>query len=131
MNIFFNEYFGFCFELNFELNHLPARFNEKMNFQKRSPIPRPTGMTKHYGLRRARGRITLMILELCLIFFSMSKYFRWIFQPCPLFYSRPNIPDQGKCSIGQVLNTGRRSRGNKLYNWFLDTLSWILDIQLL
>ena len=33
MNIFLNEYFGFCFELNFELNHFLARFNEKMNFQ--------------------------------------------------------------------------------------------------
>ena len=33
MNIFLNEYFGFCFELNFELNHFYARFNEKMNFQ--------------------------------------------------------------------------------------------------
>ena len=33
MSIFLNEYFGFCFELNFELNHFSARFNEKMNFQ--------------------------------------------------------------------------------------------------
>ena len=33
MNIFLNEYFGFCFELNFELNHFSARFNEKINFQ--------------------------------------------------------------------------------------------------
>ena len=33
MNIFLNEYFGFCFELNFELNHFSAQFNEKMNFQ--------------------------------------------------------------------------------------------------
>ena len=33
MNIFLNEYFGFWFELNFELNHFSARFNEKMNFQ--------------------------------------------------------------------------------------------------
>ena len=33
MNIFLNEYFGFCFELNFELNHFLARFNEKMNFK--------------------------------------------------------------------------------------------------
>ena len=33
MNIFLNEYFGFCFELNFELNHFQAKFNEKMNFQ--------------------------------------------------------------------------------------------------
>ena len=33
MNIFLNEYFGFCFELNFELNHFLAKFNEKMNFQ--------------------------------------------------------------------------------------------------
>ena len=96
MNIFFNEYFGFRFELNFELNHFPDRFNEKMNFQKRSPTPRPTGMTMHYGLRRAMGGITLIIVELCLIFFSTSKYFRWIFQPCPLFYLRPNIPDQAK-----------------------------------
>ena len=30
---FLNEYFGICFELNFELNHFSARFNEKMNFQ--------------------------------------------------------------------------------------------------
>ena len=37
MNIFLNEYFGFCFELNFELNHFSARFNEKMNFQNVSP----------------------------------------------------------------------------------------------
>ena len=36
-----NEYFGFCFELNFEINHFQARFNEKMNFQKRSPTPKP------------------------------------------------------------------------------------------
>ena len=33
MNIFLNEYFGFCFELNFELNRFQAKFNEKMNFQ--------------------------------------------------------------------------------------------------
>ena len=33
MNIFLNEYFGFCFELNFELNYFYAKFNEKMNFQ--------------------------------------------------------------------------------------------------
>ena len=33
MNIFLNEYFGFCFELNFELNHFWAKFNEKMNFR--------------------------------------------------------------------------------------------------
>ena len=33
MNIFLNEYSGFGFELNFELNHFSARFNEKMNFQ--------------------------------------------------------------------------------------------------
>jgi len=32
-----NEYFGFCFELNFELNHFSAQFNEKMNFQNVSP----------------------------------------------------------------------------------------------
>ena len=37
MNIFLNEYFGFWFELNFELNHFSARFNEKMNFQNVSP----------------------------------------------------------------------------------------------
>ena len=28
MNIFLNKCFGFCFELNFELNHLHARFKE-------------------------------------------------------------------------------------------------------
>ena len=39
MNIFLNEYFGFCFESNFELNHFHARFKEKMNFKKRSPTP--------------------------------------------------------------------------------------------
>ena len=39
MNIFLNDYFGFCFELN----HFHARFNEKMNFQKRSPTPRAGG----------------------------------------------------------------------------------------
>ena len=33
MNNFLNEYFGFYFELNIELNHLLARFNEKMNIQ--------------------------------------------------------------------------------------------------
>ena len=33
MNIFLNEHFGFCLELNFELNHFWARFIEKMNFQ--------------------------------------------------------------------------------------------------
>ena len=37
MNIFLNEYFGFCFELNFELNHFSVRFNEEMNFQNVSP----------------------------------------------------------------------------------------------
>ena len=37
MNVFLNEYFGFCFELNFELNHFSDRFNEKMNFQNVSP----------------------------------------------------------------------------------------------
>ena len=33
MNIFMNEYYGFCFELN----HFWARLNEKMNFQNVSP----------------------------------------------------------------------------------------------
>ena len=33
MNVFLNEYSGFCFALNFELNHFYARFNEKMDFQ--------------------------------------------------------------------------------------------------
>ena len=37
MNIFLNECFGFCVELNFELNHFSARFNEKINFQNVSP----------------------------------------------------------------------------------------------
>ena len=41
MNIFLIEYFGFCFELNFELNHFKARFNEKMNFQKKIAHPQP------------------------------------------------------------------------------------------
>ena len=39
MNIFLNEYFGFWFELNFELNHFSAQFNEKMNFQNVSNTP--------------------------------------------------------------------------------------------
>ena len=39
MNIYLNEYFGFCFELNFELNHFSARFNEKMIFQNVSNTP--------------------------------------------------------------------------------------------
>ena len=43
MNIFLNEYFGFCFELNFELNHFSARFNEKMNFQNVSPTANEGG----------------------------------------------------------------------------------------
>ena len=33
MNNFLNVYFGFYFELNIELNHFLARFNEKMNIQ--------------------------------------------------------------------------------------------------
>ena len=33
MNNSLNEYFGFYFELNIELNHFFARFNEKMNIQ--------------------------------------------------------------------------------------------------
>ena len=33
---FLYKYFGFCFALN----HFQARFNENMNFQKRSPTPR-------------------------------------------------------------------------------------------
>ena len=33
MNNFLNEYFGFSFEWNIELNHFLARFNEKMNIQ--------------------------------------------------------------------------------------------------
>ena len=33
MNNFLNKYFGFYFELNIELNHFLARFNEKMNIQ--------------------------------------------------------------------------------------------------
>ena len=43
MNICLNEYSGFCFELNFELNHFLARFNEKMNFQNVSPTPTHIG----------------------------------------------------------------------------------------
>ena len=46
MNIFLNECFGFWFELNFELNHFSARFNEKMNSQNVSPTPRMV-MRKH------------------------------------------------------------------------------------
>ena len=30
--------------------------------------------------------MTLRILDLCLSFFSTSKYFRWKFQPCPSFF---------------------------------------------
>ena len=46
MNIFLNEYFGFWFELNFELNHFSAQFNEKMNFQN---IPHtPTAECRYY-----------------------------------------------------------------------------------
>ena len=45
MNIFLNEYFGFCFELNFELNHFLARFNEKMNFQNESGRAKIKGLT--------------------------------------------------------------------------------------
>ena len=33
MNDLLNEYVGFYFELNIELNHFLARFNEKMNIQ--------------------------------------------------------------------------------------------------
>ena len=33
MNNFLNEYSGFSFEWNIELNHFLARFNEKMNIQ--------------------------------------------------------------------------------------------------
>ena len=37
MNNLLNEYLRFNFELNIELNHFLARFNEKMNFQSVSP----------------------------------------------------------------------------------------------
>ena len=40
---FLNVYFGFCFELNFELNHFLARFNGKMNFQNVSPRAKRAG----------------------------------------------------------------------------------------
>ena len=39
MNILLKKYSGFCFELNFELNHFSARFNEIMNFQNVSHTP--------------------------------------------------------------------------------------------
>ena len=47
MNIFLNEYSGFCFELKFELNHFKARFNEKMNFQNVSPRATPNICHNH------------------------------------------------------------------------------------
>ena len=37
MNIFLNEYFGFCFELSFELNNFQVRLNEKWIFKKDHP----------------------------------------------------------------------------------------------
>ena len=55
MNIFLNEYFGF----GFELNHFHARFNEKMNFQKRSPTPR------HRGIVAIQGNYSKKMLPLC------------------------------------------------------------------
>ena len=33
MNIFFDEYSGFSFELNIEINHFLARLNEQINIQ--------------------------------------------------------------------------------------------------
>ena len=42
MNNFLNEYFGFSFEWNIELNHFLARFNEKMNIQNVSARARAT-----------------------------------------------------------------------------------------
>ena len=54
MNIFLNEYFGFCFELNFELNHFLARFNEKMNFQTDRPGLEGGGVPLYYMYQRSR-----------------------------------------------------------------------------
>ena len=56
MNIFLNEYFGFCFELNFELNHFLARFNEKMNFQNVSHTP-----MVHMGNLTTRGEVRVEV----------------------------------------------------------------------
>ena len=50
MNIFLNEYSGFCFELNFELNHILSRFNEKMNFQNGSARATRSPHTHHFHL---------------------------------------------------------------------------------
>ena len=55
MNIFLNEYFGFCFELNFELNHFSARFNEKMNFQNVSNTPSGRGEWREVEERVSSG----------------------------------------------------------------------------
>ena len=57
---FLNEYFGFCFELNFELNHFQAQFNEKMNLQN--------------GSARASSSLHYIINQTCFFLWSTNSY---------------------------------------------------------
>ena len=83
MNIFLNEYFGFCFELNFELNHFWAKFNEKMNFQNVSN--RASGGINfalfffhcRSGGKKERDGVLIFLVRVrvCWVFFHCRKIF--------------------------------------------------------
>ena len=92
---FLNEYFGFCFELNFELNHFWAKFNEKMNFpnvSNRAMMIRPDSFTFcSYFLR-----LIIMIIG------GRSDQISSTF--CSHFSSTPSTPaNQGQHPQGEYL----------------------------
>ena len=67
MNVFLNEYSGFCFALNFELNHFYARFNEKMDFQNGSARAR-----WHCALEGGQFRFWSLTVPFCVYLWHRS-----------------------------------------------------------
>ena len=76
-------YSGFGFELNFELNHILAWFNEKMNFQNGSPRATlgslvPLAMFYTNSMRTTEDS-SILKLRFCLwhIIFAILSWMRW------------------------------------------------------
>ena len=79
MNILSKKYSGFCFELNFELNHFSTQFNEKMNFQNVSPAP-SWGRRKHCLTMRmeimTRQKYSSLLMTISYKYESITPDFR-------------------------------------------------------
>ena len=68
MNIFLSDYSRSCFELNFELNHIYAQFNEKMNFQKvsaRANMTQPSNFVKCHKVINIIGNMSFFGQLIC------------------------------------------------------------------